>query len=210
MQPDMKKHNAWCARFATSLFERYQDNRTEEWDWFLPVLTYGNARLSEALLRAGQLLDSTELIAAGLQSLRFLNRIVYRDGYLTPIGCHGWYPNDGQCAVYDQQPIDAGGMVEGNLLAYQITREQCYRDYAVTAMDWFYGRNILGLPLYNPHSGGCQDGLHARGINSNQGAESTLVYLMAQLHCYEHLPELFAPSLPEVPEVTEEDAAMKE
>jgi len=184
---------------TAALYERYLEDRTEEWDWFLPVLTYANARLPEALLRAGQLLDSQELIAAGLQSLNFLNRIVYRYGYLTPIGCHGWYPRDGACALFDQQPIDTGGMVEVNLTAYQITGDHAYFDYAVTAMDWFHGRNIRNVPMYNVNSGGCQDGLNADGINSNQGAESTLAYLMAQLHLYEVAPQLFTPSLPEMP-----------
>ena len=188
---------------AAALFGRYQDDRTEEWEWFLPVLTYGNARLPEALLRAGQLLDSDELIFAGLQSLAFLNRILYRDGYLSPVGCHGWYPREGECALFDQQPIDAGGMVEVNLVAYQITRDPAFLESAITAMDWFYGPNILRVPLYNTHSGGCHDGLIARGVNSNQGAESTLVYIMAQLHLYEHAPELFAAALPEVPDEEE-------
>lgn len=190
-----------------SLYERYQDTRSDEWNWFLPLLTYGNARLSESLLRAGQLLDSDEIITAGLRSLDFLNGIVYRDDYLSVIGCHGWYPQNGACALFDQQPIDAGGMVEVNLVAYRITQERKYLELAITAMDWFYGRNILNIPLYNPHSGGCYDGLHAQGTNSNLGAESTLVYLMAQLHLYAQAPELFTSSLPEM---TAEDSTAEE
>lgn len=199
---------------AAPLFERYQHTRSTEWDWFLPVLTYGNARLPQALLRAGQLLDSDALIDAGLRSLDFLNGVSFRDGYLAPIGCHGWYPRNGKCALFDQQPIDAGAMVEANLVAHRITRQARYQQDAVRAMHWFYGGNVLQVPLYNPASGGCHDGLHADGVNANQGAESTLAYLMAHLHLYAASPTLFAESLPEAPEVSEptvlltEDAAV--
>lgn len=186
-----------------ALLERYVNARHDEWDWFLPSLTYANARLPQALLHAGELLDSQELIDAGLRSLEFLNGVVFRDGLHVPVGCHGWYPHGGQCAIFDQQPIDAGATVEVNLAAYRITREARYLDYAGMAMDWFYGANVLRQALYNPESGGCHDGLLADGVNSNQGAESTLVYLMAQLQLYAEVPHLFTPALPEAPEECE-------
>jgi hypothetical protein len=146
------------------------------------------------------LLDSTELIDAGLQSLQFINRILFRERLLMPVGCHGWYPRGGQCAIFDQQPIDAGAAVEANLVAYRITRDARFLDYAGMAMDWFYGLNIHRLPIYNTQSGGCHEGLHAEGINSNQGAESTLVYLMAALQLYREVPHLFVMEMPEEPE----------
>lgn len=183
-----------------ALLERWQRTRSEEWEWFLPTLTYDNGRLSQALLRAGLLLGSDELIAAGLRSLDFLNSVCYRDGYLCPVGCHGWYPRGGHCAMFDQQPIDAAGMVEVNLSAYHLTDQAAYLDYAGMAMDWFYGANSLRVPLYNPLSGGCHDGLLVNGVNCNQGAESTIAYLMAQLHLYEAAPHLFTCPLPELPD----------
>jgi len=182
---------------AAVLLDRYRDSRTDDWDWFMPTLTYANGRLSQALLQAGQLLDSMELIDAGLRSLQFLNDILFRNGLLMPVGCHGWYPHGGECAIFDQQPIDAGGTVEVNLAAYRITRDARYLDYAGVAMDWFYGLNIHRLPLYNQTSGGCHDGLIADGLNGNQGAESTLAYLMAQLQLYREVPHLFQQEMPE-------------
>ena len=182
---------------AAALLNRYLDERSDDWDWFLPVLTYANARLSQALLHAGRLLDSLELIDAGLHSLAFLNNVVFRDGLLSLVGCHGWYPRGGRCAPFDQQPIDAGATTEANLSAYRITREPRYLDYAGMAMDWFYGFNVHRLPIYNTSSGGCHDGLLAEGVNSNQGAESTLVYLMAQLQLYAEVPHLFDLPLPD-------------
>jgi len=182
---------------VANLLERYREGCSDDWDWFMPILTYANARLPQALLAAGQLLDSMELIDAGLQSLQFLNDVLFREGLLMPVGCHGWYPRGGQCAVFDQQPIDAGCTVETNLTAYRITRDARYLDYAGVAMDWFYGLNYHRLPLYHPGSGGCHDGLNAQGVNSNQGAESTLTYLMAQLQLYREVPHLFAVEMPE-------------
>ncbi len=191
---------------AAALFERYQDDRSEEWDWFLPVLTYGNARLPEALLRAGRYLDSEELIVAACKVWPFSIRFSIAMATFAPWGAMAGIRAMDECALFDQQPIDAGGMVEVNLVAYRLTRDPAFLGYAVTAMDWFYGRNVLRMPLYNPHSGGCHDGLIARGVNSNQGAESTLVYLMAQLNLYEQAPEFFTPDLPEVPEEPEKSA----
>jgi len=185
---------------AAALLELYREHRADDWDWFLPVLTYANARLPQALLEAGELLGSLEYLDAGLRSLAFLNSVVYRDGLHAPVGCHGWYPRGGERAIFDQQCIDAGATVEVNLIAYRITREARYLDYAGMAMDWFYGANIQRLSLYNPDSGGVYDGLLADGINSNQGAESLLAHLMAQLQLYAVVPHLFTPVLPETPD----------
>ncbi len=177
---------------AAVLLARYLESRTPEWDWFLPVITYGNARLAQALLRAGRLLDSTELIDAGLSSLAFLNGVCFPGDVLEVVGCHGWYPRGGKCARFDQQPIDAGALVEANLDAFQLTREARFLARAVRAMEWFYGENTLQVPLYDAQSGGCHDGLHAQGANANQGAESTVAYLMALLRLYEAQPQRFA------------------
>ena len=159
---------------------------------FLPALTYDNARLPHALLSAGETLADQELIDAGLCALAFLNAVSFRDHVLSVIGCHGWYPRGGRPALFDQQPIDAGAAVEGNLAAYRITQLSEYLDYATRAMNWFYGENIHGRPVYNPATGGCHDGLHRDGVNENQGAESVLAHLLAQLDFYATIPERFA------------------
>lgn len=185
---------------AAALLARYRATRRDDWPWFIPALTYANARMPEALLRAGSLLDAQEYIDAGLESLAFLNSVLLADGYLSPIGCHGWYEYGGERARFDQQPIDAGAMVEVNLVARQVTGDPAYLMAAIRAMNWFYGMNVLQVPLYNTLSGGCHDGLHASGPNENQGAESTLCYLMAQLRLYEAAPHLFPREGPELPE----------
>ncbi|MHB9130537.1 MAG: glycosyltransferase [Armatimonadota bacterium] len=177
---------------AATLHERYRDTRSDGWDWFLPMLTYGNGRLPQSLLGAGDLIGDDTLINAGLHSLDFLNAVSFRDEYLSVVGCHGWYPQGGDCALFDQQPIDAGAMVEVNLTAYRITRHPRYLESAKRAMDWFFGNNLLRVPLYNPQSKGCHDGLQIDGVNSNQGAESLLAYLMAGLLFYETDPSVYA------------------
>jgi len=189
----------WAHPPALALLAKYHDTHDSDWDWFLPELTYGNARLPEALFSAGQMLVNNEMMDIGLRTLDFLNRVCYQRGYLSVVGSMGWYPRDGVCAEFDQQPIDAGAMVEANLAAYRLTQREEYFENAVMAMDWFYGKNVQGVPLYNELSGGCHDGLHSQGANANQGAESTLAHLMAQICMYQTAPQLFVVAIPEMP-----------
>jgi len=172
-----------------------RDTRTHGWEWFLPILTYDNARLPQALLLAGQLLDAAELRDAGLRSLAFLNAVCFREAVLNIVGSNGWYPRGGSCALFDQQPIDAGCLVEANLVAHQLTREPEFLQAGLRALEWFHGKNYHGTPLYHEYSGGCCDGLNAEGVNANQGAESTIAYLLAHLALYEVMPEMFQPAL---------------
>src|SRR5690606_35510359 len=97
----------------------------------------------------------------------------------TPIGNKGWYTNGGNKPLYDQQAIDAMAMVLLYAKAFELTRQQDYEDNMVTAFNWFLGANSVGVPLYDPETGGCRDGLSAEGANLNQGAESTLAYLIS-------------------------------
>jgi len=188
----LREEAARLARpLADRLRARYAAERLPDWPWFLPALTYANARLPEALLRAGSLMDDQACLEVGFESLAFLNHELFTEGCLSLVGCHGWYTYGEERALFDQQPIDAGAMVEVNLLAHRLTGEAEYLVAAIRAMNWFYGMNILGVPMYNPLSGGCHDGLHASGANGNQGAESTLCYLMAQLRLYDAAPQLF-------------------
>lgn len=175
---------------ATALQAHYLRSRTHDWEWYLPILTYANARLPQALLCAGQLLDDDTLLGIGLRTLDFLRNNTFGDDGFSPVGCHGWYPRGKTRATFDQQPIDAGAMVEACLAAYQVTQLSRYEEDAVTALGWFYGRNVHGLSLYDAQSGGCHDGLQCDGVNANQGAESTIVHLLAQLTFAMHRPDM--------------------
>jgi len=98
-----------------------------------------------------------------------------------PIGSQGFYRQDGEKARFDQQPLEAAGAVSACLQAYRVTGDSRWRNEAWVAFNWFLGDNDLQLPLYDSVTGGCRDGLHPDRANENQGAESTLSFLMALL-----------------------------
>ena len=153
---------------------------TADWPWFEPSVTYDNARLCQALLQSGHAQGQPDAIAAGLASLRWLTSIQKTQaGCFRPIGSNGFYPRDGARADFDQQPVEAQAMVSACLDAFRITGDPMWSKEARRAFEWFLGRNDLGLPLYDPASGGCGDGLHPDRVNENQGAESTLAFHLA-------------------------------
>jgi hypothetical protein len=119
---------------------------------------------------------------AGIESLSWLAGLQRVDaGHFIPIGSNGFYHRDGERARFDQQPIEAQAMVSACLEAYHITGDKRWRTEARHAFEWFLGRNDLNLPIYDPTTGGCRDGLHPDRLNQNQGAESTLAFLQALL-----------------------------
>ncbi|KAB8139592.1 glycosyltransferase [Chloroflexia bacterium SDU3-3] len=165
---------------AERLLDRYQEQYREEWPWYGDTLTYDNAVLPHALLISGVSLERADMRASGLESLRWLASVQHaEDGHFTPIGCHGFYPSGAAPARFDQQPIEAHAMVMASLAAYQITADEYWHDTACRAFEWFLGHNDLGLPLYDERTGGCHDGLECDRVNQNQGAESTLAFLLA-------------------------------
>jgi glycosyltransferase involved in cell wall biosynthesis len=165
------------------LLEMYEAVRTPDWQWFEDVLAYGNARLPQAMLLVGAACSDARMIAVGLESLNWLltQQQCEINGHFVPIGSQGFYRRGGDKARFDQQPIEAAGAVSACLQAYRITGDRRWRDQAWSAFNWFLGNNDLQLPLYHPVTGGCRDGLHPDRANENQGAESTLSFLMALL-----------------------------
>ena len=168
---------------AQRLLEMYESVRRPEWKWFEDVLAYGNARLAQALLLVGSSSSNERMVAAGLEALDWLSRMQHCEinRHFVPIGSEGFYRRGGEKARFDQQPIEAAGEVSASLLAYRITGDARWRREAWSAFNWFLGDNDLQLPLYDSVSGGCRDGLHPDRANENQGAESTLSFLMALL-----------------------------
>lgn len=168
---------------AGRLQELYKTNNSENWHWYEDRLTYCNAALPHALLLCGQWMPDDAMTAAGLESLSWLaelQRSTERHHFV-PIGSNGFYRQKGHRARFDQQPVEAQATVSACLEAYRITKDKRWRVEAGRAFDWFSGRNDLNLPVYDPTTGGCRDGLHADRANENQGAESTLAYLHALL-----------------------------
>jgi glycosyltransferase involved in cell wall biosynthesis len=177
---------------AKRLLVLYQSHRTDEWRWYEDVLTYCNAALPHAMLMSGQSIPDDAMTEAGLDSLGWLADLQRSaKGHFIPIGSNGFYRRGGERARFDQQPAEAQAMVSACLEASRITRDKRWSKEARSAFEWFLGRNDLNLPIYDPKTGGCRDGLHPDRPNENQGAESTLAYLQAslELRLAENTPE---------------------
>ena len=171
-------------QLAGRLRQLYQSNRADEWRWYEKSLTYCNAALPHALLMCGQSMPNNAMTEAGLESLGWLadlQRAEEAGGHFVPIGSNGFYQSSGARARFDQQPVEAQAMVSACLEAYRMTGDKSWYKEARRAFDWFLGRNDLDLPIYDPTTGGCRDGLHPDRPNENQGAESTLAFLQALL-----------------------------
>jgi len=168
---------------ARRLLEMYESVRKSDWKWFENVLAYGNARLPQALLLVGSACSDSRMIAVGLEALDWLTQTqrCETNGHFVPIGSQGFYRQGGEKARFDQQPLEAAGAVSACLQAYRVTGESRWRSEAWSAFNWFLGDNDLQLPLHDSVTGGCRDGLHPDRANENQGAESTLSFLMALL-----------------------------
>ncbi len=167
---------------AGRLLTLYKNNHTEEWHWFESNLTYCNAALPHALLASGKSIPNSEMTEAGLESLKWLAELQRAsEGHFVPIGSNGFYQFGGERSRFDQQPVEAQAMVSACLEAYRITDNKFWNKEARIAFEWFLGRNDLNLPIYDPITGGCRDGLHSDRLNENQGAESTLAFLQSLL-----------------------------
>ncbi len=174
---------------ATKLFEnlarrqisQYGETAKKDWLWFEDNLTYSNSKLSESLFYAYLATKKKSYLAAAEKSLNFLIDITFEKGYFSPIGQNGWYSRSGKRAHFDQQPEDTSSMVQTLLVAYQTTGKARYRKLALETFQWFLGKNHLNQMVYDESTGGCYDGLGEQTLNLNQGAESTISYLLARL-----------------------------
>jgi glycosyltransferase involved in cell wall biosynthesis len=168
---------------ANRLLNSYRAHRTDAWKWFENGLAYSNARLPQALLRAGVRAGNEEMVSAGLEALDWLATLQRCEvnGHFVPIGSEGFYSKTTEKARFDQQPVEACAEVSACLEAYRATGKGRWRKEAWCAFNWFLGDNDLQIALYDSATGGCRDGLHPDRANENQGAESTLSFLMALL-----------------------------
>jgi len=167
-------------RLSEQLLSRFETNGRGDWPWCEDILAYDNARLPQALIVSGNRLGHREMVAAGLASLRWLNEIQRSDeGYFAPIGSNGFYPRQAEKARFDQQPLEACATVSACLDAWRVTGDEMWTDEMWRAFSWFLGENDLRASLYDPATGGCRDGLHPDRPNENQGAESTISFLLA-------------------------------
>jgi glycosyltransferase involved in cell wall biosynthesis len=165
---------------TAKLMQRYADAATDEWHWFEEVVSYANAKLPHAMILSGRCLNNRKILDLGLKTLRWLTKIQTSDaGSFRPIGSNGFFPRGKERAMFDQQPIEAQATISACIEAYQATGGTFWVAEARRIFEWFLGRNDLGLALYDPGTGGCRDGLHMDRLSQNQGAESTLAFLLA-------------------------------
>jgi hypothetical protein len=165
------------------LSDRFRQHATEDWKWHEDMLTYDNARLPQALMACGRATHDDEMVSLGIEVLEWLNGI-QRDPsnqWFAPVGNHGWFPQSGAKAQYDQQPLEAAAMIGACIEAYECTHGEDWIQTAFACFDWYLGKNDQRIELYDPVTGGCRDGLESNGVNENQGAESTLSYMLSLL-----------------------------
>ncbi len=166
---------------ADGLVVQYEENHYPDWHWFEDILTYDNAVLPHALFAASMTFDNKKYLKIALESCKFLLENTYNGENFSFIGCKGWYERGKTKAAFDQQPIEAASTVMMLRAAYDATHDSNYLTLQRKAFDWFLGQNDLHIPLYDFRTKGCYDGLGSDGVNNNQGAESTLCFLLSLL-----------------------------
>ena len=188
LHSDQSDHNLTLNQkeIARKLIQEFEKNSSKEWNWFEDTLTYDNPRLSQALFVSYQTIGESKILAAAEQSLQFLLSVTTKDGLHVPIGNRGWYRKGGEPALYDQQPIDVGAMIETTALAYKLTNNGVYENAFRRAVGWFFGLNTKSLQVYDPSTGACFDGITPAGINENQGAESTIAFPLSVVTAIEN------------------------
>jgi glycosyltransferase involved in cell wall biosynthesis len=180
---------------ADSLVELYEANHKEDWDWFEPIVTYSNAKLSEALLLAYDYTKDRTYRKVGLATLDFLTEIQWKGDFFDVVGNDGWYSYNGEKPIFDQQPIEAGYLTQAYISAYEIVRDRKYLELAKYAFEYFLGRNRLQAVMYDYSTGAVCDGLNRDGMNCNQGAESVICFLMALTSLNKHMKKAFSTTL---------------
>jgi glycosyltransferase involved in cell wall biosynthesis len=176
------------------LIDLFDRTATDDWPWFETGLSYANALLPHVLILSGRWAENPRAFEIGLRSLRWLVSVQRApQGHFRPIGSEGFYARGQKRADFDQQPIEAHSTISACLEAYRSTHDAAWHEDARIAFEWFLGRNDLGLSLYDAKTGGCCDGLHVDRVNQNQGAESTLAYLIAlsEMELLEHDLKVF-------------------
>lgn len=166
---------------ALKLISHYQENKSPDWLWFESLLAYDNGILPLALLHAAGILNDDRITQVAFATMDFLTTLTIKDDYLSIIGNEKWYKKDGERSVFAQQPIDAMAMVLMYHQAYYFTKDKDYLNKLYTSFLWFLGENDMRMSLYDFETKGCCDGFESYGVNRNQGAESSLAYLISHL-----------------------------
>jgi len=167
-------------RFSRDLVALLEEARRPEWEWFEIVLAYDNARLPEALIRAGMALEREDILQCGLSTLAWIvAQQTSPEGRFRAIGTESFGRAYEAPLAFDQQPLEAQATIDACAAAFKATRDPKWIEEASRAYRWYLGQNDLDLPLATAQDGGCFDGLQPTGLNRNQGAESILALQLA-------------------------------
>jgi len=166
---------------ANILVNHYNENHSSGWQWFESLLAYDNGILPLALLHSAEILNDSNITKVAIESMDFLTKHTMKDNYLSIIGNEKWFKKEGERSVFAQQPIDAMASILMYHQAYYLTKDKDYLNKLYTSFLWFLGENDLRMNLYDFETNGCCDGFENYGVNRNQGAESSLAYLISYL-----------------------------
>lgn len=166
---------------ADNLVSKYRGVSGPEWKWYEDYLTYANSVLPEAMLLAFLSTGHKLYGEIARQSFDFLMSVIFRNGQIKVVSNQGWHMKTGTAHEFGEQPIDVSYTIMALGRFYDVYKEDNYLDKMEVAFNWFLGKNHLQCIIYNPCTGGCYDGLEQHHVNLNQGAESTVSYLMARL-----------------------------
>jgi len=166
---------------AYKLISKYEEHSSADWKWFESLLAYDNGILPLSLLHSAEILNDIKITETALETMNFLTGITLKDGYLSIIGNEKWYEKDGERSIFAQQPVDALAMILMYHQAFHLTRDKEYLTKLFACFMWFLGENDLRMSLFDFETKGCCDGFENYGVNRNQGAESSLAYLISHL-----------------------------
>ena len=171
--------NRMRAILADRLMTALAAKKAGGWIWFEDVLAYDNARLPQALIQTAATTGSTRYAVAGLRSLHWLmSQQTAASGHFRPVGSDSFGRRNKAPEPFDQQPLEAAATISACLAAARVDQQSDWARTAMTAFDWFLGRNDLQISLADPATGSCMDGLHPDRPNENRGAESVVSYLL--------------------------------
>jgi glycosyltransferase involved in cell wall biosynthesis len=166
---------------AGKLIRHYEENSTENWKWFEALFAYDNGILPLSLLHSAEILQDEKITRIAIESMDFLTSVTFKEAYLSIIGNEKWYKKDGERSFFAQQPLDALAMVLMYHQAFHLTKDKEYINKLFSCFMWFLGENDLRMSLFDFETKGCCDGFERYGVNRNQGAESSLAYLISHL-----------------------------
>jgi glycosyltransferase involved in cell wall biosynthesis len=181
---------------AGKLIKQYEDNSSSSWKWFEPLLAYDNGILPLALLHSAEILNDDKITGIALETMNFLTGITLKDGYLSIVGNEKWYKKEGERSMFAQQPVDALAMILMYHQAFNLTKDKGYLTKLFSCFMWFLGENDLRMSLFDFETKGCCDGFESYGVNRNQGAESSLAYLISHLTVLQAFEEFEEIDLP--------------